>query len=138
MSQFVEGDTIKMKYQVKDTGIGISEEFLPHVFEAYEQQNAEISQTYGGTGLGMSIVKNLTEMIGGTVSVESNLGEGTEFTVLFNYLLADNSQDSIDAVELQNEIDGYEEEYKDISGMGNNPMVGASVAVAVAVQEACK
>lgn len=69
--------------QVKDTGIGINPEFLPHVFEYFQQEDATTTRKFGGLGLGLAIVRHLTELHGGTVQVDSpgqNLG--TIFTVL--------------------------------------------------------
>lgn len=76
----------------RDNGIGISPEFLPHVFEPFAQEHSESTNKYGGTGLGMSIVKNLVEIMGGKITVESKLGKGTTFTVLMPYLWSENQQ----------------------------------------------
>ena len=68
--------------QVKDTGIGISAEFLPHVFEYFRQENSTTTRTFGGLGLGLAIVRHLTELHGGTVRAESpGEGKGATFTV---------------------------------------------------------
>ena len=67
---------------VSDTGIGISPEFLPHVFERFRQADAGITRERGGLGLGLSIARQLTEMHGGTIDVSSaGLGQGTTFRV---------------------------------------------------------
>ncbi len=66
---------------VKDTGIGMSDEFQNHVFEPFERELSSTLSGTIGTGLGLSITKNLVELMGGTISVKSNLGEGSEFTV---------------------------------------------------------
>ena len=75
------GQSVRMTYVVRDTGIGMSKEFLPHIYDAYEQENASIHQRYGGSGLGMSIVKNLVEFMHGTVTVASEKDKGTTFTI---------------------------------------------------------
>ena len=67
---------------VEDTGIGISQEFLPYLFDEFTREHGLASEMAGGTGLGMPIVKKLVELMNGTVEVESKLGEGTRFTVL--------------------------------------------------------
>ena len=68
--------------QVKDTGKGIAREFLPHVFEYFRQEDSTTTRTFGGLGLGLAIVRHLTELHGGTVQVESpGEGEGATFTV---------------------------------------------------------
>ncbi|MCH3942254.1 MAG: ATP-binding protein [Atopobiaceae bacterium] len=75
-------------FTVTDTGIGMSPEFQRKVFEPYEQADASISQKYGGTGLGLAIVRNMVELMGGTVSVSSERGEGSAFTVALPYRVA--------------------------------------------------
>ncbi|MDD4851046.1 MAG: transporter substrate-binding domain-containing protein [Gemmiger sp.] len=69
------------RISVADTGIGMSKEFLPHIFDAFSQENTAATGNYTGTGLGLSIVKNLVEVMGGNVQVESELGKGTTITV---------------------------------------------------------
>ena len=64
---------------VKDTGIGMTPEQKSHIFESYKQADETISSRFGGTGLGLNITKQLTELMGGTIKVESKLGEGTIF-----------------------------------------------------------
>jgi len=67
---------------VRDRGVGIPRDFLPHVFEAFRQAEASSTRTYGGLGLGLAIVKSFAELHGGSVSVESaGEGEGATFTV---------------------------------------------------------
>ncbi len=71
------------KYQivVKDTGIGMSQEFLQKVFEPYERETRFSARSISGTGLGMAITKNIITQMNGEISVESQLGEGSTFTV---------------------------------------------------------
>ncbi len=68
-------------FQVKDTGIGMSEEFLEHIFEPFERERTSTVSGIQGTGLGMPITKNIVELMGGTIAVKSKKGEGTEFTI---------------------------------------------------------
>jgi signal transduction histidine kinase len=68
-------------YEVQDTGIGMSEEQLARVFEAFLQADSSIARRFGGTGLGMSITKRLAEMMGGDVKAASVQGVGTTFTL---------------------------------------------------------
>jgi PAS domain S-box-containing protein len=71
------------KIQVQDTGIGISAEFLPHVFEHFRQADSSSTRTYSGLGLGLAIVRYLVEQHGGTVRAESlGQGQGATFTVI--------------------------------------------------------
>lgn len=69
------------EFHVKDTGIGMSEEFLMHIFEPFERERTSTVSGIQGTGLGMPITKNIVEMMGGTIQVQSRKGEGTEFIV---------------------------------------------------------
>ena len=66
---------------VEDTGIGISEEFLPHIFEEFSREETSTVSHIQGTGLGMSIVKKLVDLMDGTIEVTSKLGEGSKFIV---------------------------------------------------------
>ncbi|MDO4854120.1 MAG: ATP-binding protein [Coriobacteriia bacterium] len=75
------GDTVTIQFICRDTGIGMSEEFLQHLFDPFSQENEAPRSEYGGTGLGMSIVKNIVDAMGGTLSVESEKGIGTTFEV---------------------------------------------------------
>ncbi|MCG8352260.1 MAG: PAS domain-containing protein [Chloroflexales bacterium] len=69
--------------RVKDTGIGIEAAFLPHVFDAFRQESTELGYSYGGSGLGLTIVKQLAEKMNGHVTVQSEQGQGSCFTVSF-------------------------------------------------------
>jgi PAS domain S-box-containing protein len=68
--------------KIKDTGIGISPEFLGRIFEAFEQESTGISRNFEGSGLGLAIVKRYIDKIGGEINVESIKNSGTEFTLL--------------------------------------------------------
>ena len=68
-------------FTVTDTGIGMSEDFLPHIFDAFAQEDASNTSKYGNSGLGMAITKNIVEMMNGNIRVESEKGKGTVFTV---------------------------------------------------------
>ena len=71
----------RLTFRVEDNGIGMSEEFLDHLFTPFEQEDGSVSRKYGGTGLGMAITKNLVSLLGGTIHVKSKQGEGTVFKV---------------------------------------------------------
>lgn len=70
-----------LKFSVKDTGIGMSQEQINQLFVPFEQGDSSINRRFGGTGLGLSIVKNLSELMNGNVQVESTVNEGSTFTV---------------------------------------------------------
>lgn len=74
-------DVANIQIVVKDTGIGMDPGFIQHVFEPFERERNDYTVFTEGTGLGMAITKNLVELMGGTISVRSELGQGTEFMV---------------------------------------------------------
>ena len=76
-----ENGLAHMRFVVNDTGVGISEEFQKVMFEPFEQETTGITTPYGGTGLGLAITKNLVELMGGSISANSIMGVGTEFSV---------------------------------------------------------
>ena len=76
-----DGKTAVIETTVRDTGIGMSEEFQKHLFEPFQQENASARTKYGGTGLGMSIAKSIVEKMNGTISCESKKDVGTTFVV---------------------------------------------------------
>ena len=77
------------EFSIKDTGIGMSSEFLGHVFDTFAREQSATVSGIQGTGLGMSITKNIVEMMGGTIEVESEEGKGSKFTVTLTLRLAD-------------------------------------------------
>jgi CheY-like chemotaxis protein len=70
---------VAIRFEVSDTGIGIANEDIERLFESFTQADASISRRYGGTGLGLAISKRLVELMGGDMTCESKLGEGTMF-----------------------------------------------------------
>ncbi len=68
-----------LKFSISDTGIGISDEHLEHIFDSFKQAEHSTFAKYGGSGLGLSIVKRIIENLGGSITVTSKLGEGTTF-----------------------------------------------------------
>ena len=71
----------RIRFVMKDTGVGMDKEYIPKIFDAFSQENEGTSNKYGSTGLGMAITKNIVEMMDGDISVESEKGVGSEFTV---------------------------------------------------------
>lgn len=81
IKQFEDKTYSQYQIVVKDTGIGMSEEFLEHIFEPYARETTFCSKQVAGTGLGMPIVKNLVTQMSGQIHVDSKLGEGSTFTI---------------------------------------------------------
>ncbi len=93
---------------VKDTGIGISKDFLPYIFDSFAREKSVTDSKIVGTGLGMGIVKRLVELMGGTISVESELGKGTavSFTIPHKIAEAPTETEHIDTVIDSNAFEG--------------------------------
>ena len=78
-------DRMRLRFTVSDTGTGMSGKFLDRLFVPFEQENLGAGQTLGDTGLGMPITKNLVTLMGGTITVKSEVGKGTVFTVELDF-----------------------------------------------------
>jgi len=76
-----KGDTHGVHFSITDTGIGIDEDKLDHIFVPFEQAELSTTRKFGGTGLGLSIVKKLVDLMGGAISVESQIGQGAKFDI---------------------------------------------------------
>lgn len=85
----VAADAHRVSVEVRDTGIGIAPEFVPRLFTEFEQASSGVSRTHEGAGLGLSIVRQLVERMGGTIAVESEMGTGSAFLVSFPRLGAE-------------------------------------------------
>ena len=79
------------EFAIRDTGIGMSSEFIEHIFEPFERESTTVQSGIEGTGLGMAITKNIVEMMGGTIQVRSEKGVGTEFVIRLDLRLQENS-----------------------------------------------
>ena len=101
-----EGNKYRYRFIVRDTGIGIGEDYLPHIFESFTREEKTTVNRIQGTGLGLAITARVVELMGGTISVKSTLGEGSEFTVVLE----------LEALETGNEDTESENGAIDLSG----------------------
>ncbi len=90
------------EFCIRDTGFGMSEEFVEHIFEPFEREHSSTINKVQGTGLGMAITKNIVDMMNGSISVKSKLGVGSEFTVSFTFRLCADSKEDPSIPELKN------------------------------------
>ncbi len=89
-----------LRFTIRDTGIGISKEFLPRIFDAFSQEDSSLTSQFGSTGLGMPITKSIVELMNGHIEVESEKGVGTTFTVTITLMQADRKTSEADEFEL--------------------------------------
>ncbi len=90
------------EFCIKDNGIGMSEEFVSHIFEPFEREESTTNSGIQGTGLGMAITKNIVNMMNGTIEVKSEQGVGTEFIVSFTFRICTKEREPQDIPELKN------------------------------------
>ena len=83
-----ENGYMRNRITIRDTGCGMSQEFLSRIYEPFSQEQNRYSERYAGSGLGMPIVKRLVELMDGSISIKSELGEGTEITLLLDFEIA--------------------------------------------------
>ena len=90
-------------FEVADTGIGISDEFMPHLFDTFAQEDESTTSKYGSSGLGMAITKNIVEMMNGNIDVKTKKGEGTTFYITVTLSDVDKHEKSSGDVEINPE-----------------------------------
>ena len=101
-----------LKFMIKDTGIGMSEDYIPKIFDAFSRENDSAQNQYGSTGLGMAITKGIVDLLNGQISVESTKGVGTAFTVVITLTQAATdvahspAQETIEALLRTTELNG--------------------------------
>ena len=101
---YLSEENVQFSIEIKDNGIGISEEFMPHLFEPFMQERTEETADIGGTGLGLAIVKSLVELMQGTIRVESVLNEGTTFMVTLNFKRVKHADAKMDETEVSYKV----------------------------------
>ncbi len=90
------------EFTIRDNGVGMSEEFVEHIFEPFERESNSTISGIQGTGLGMAITKNIVDMMNGTIEVKSELGVGSTFTVTFTFQIREHEKEEQDIPELKN------------------------------------
>ncbi|QLG47189.1 response regulator [Costertonia aggregata] len=90
-----DDEEVSVYFEVKDTGIGISKDFQKNIFESFEQGSIQINREYGGTGLGLTIVKSLLGLFGSKIEVDSEPGKGSSFFFTLNLKYKDGVMDDI-------------------------------------------
>lgn len=85
-----DGNRYFIRFDVCDSGIGISPDYVEKIFESFTQAGTDVARKFGGTGLGLTISKQLVDLMGGTINVKSQLGKGTDFTVIIPLVESDN------------------------------------------------
>ncbi len=83
------GKRSTLRFTISDTGVGIADDYLPHIFDPFSQEDSSATNKYGSSGLGLAITKNIVEMMNGNIKAESKKGEGTVFTVTVTLAASD-------------------------------------------------
>ncbi len=92
---------VTLRFTIADTGIGMSREYLPKIFDTFSQEDSSSTSRYGSTGLGMPITKSIVELMNGAIDVQSEKGVGTTFTVTVTLDEADRAEEEAEAGDLQ-------------------------------------
>lgn len=103
----IEENTVTYQWHISDTGIGMSEEFIDHIYEPFVQEHSEDRGEYHGTGLGMAIVKGLVDQMKGTIEISSEKGVGTTFIITIPFEIAEKPEESINLEEVNADISGF-------------------------------
>ena len=108
----VEENIVTYQWIIRDTGVGMSQEFVQHIFDPFAQERTDARSVYNGTGLGMAIVKSLVDQMKGNIEVRSEEGVGSEFTITLPFQIAEKQE----IPETLPEKEAEEMCQKDISG----------------------
>lgn len=127
----LESDTegvARIRCIVADSGIGMSKEFLPHLFDSFSREKTVTENKIVGTGLGMGIVKKLVEMMNGTIDVDSEQGKGTTITVIVNLRIAPSNDIAADNVVVTDDASQMNFEGKRVL-LAEDNIINASIAM---------
>ena len=89
----IKDGVVTYRWTIRDTGIGMNQEFLKHIFDPFAQERSDARSVYNGTGLGMSIVKSLVDHMGGTIEISSEEGVGSIFVITLPFEIAESLQE---------------------------------------------
>lgn len=135
-----EGMISHDKMVIRDTGIGMSEDFIKNrIFKPFSQERNEVTGQYAGSGLGLSIVKSLVELMGGSIEVESQIGVGTAFTIYLDFERVDEAEAKDEQVNLKQE---KEDTFEKLKGkkilLAEDHPVNADIARRLLEKEKCE
>lgn len=135
-----EGMISHDKMVIRDTGIGMSEDFIKNrIFKPFSQERNEVTGQYAGSGLGLSIVKSLVELMGGSIEVESQIGVETAFTIYLDFERVDEAEAKDEQVNLKQE---KEDTFEKLKGkkilLAEDHPVNADIARRLLEKEKCE
>jgi signal transduction histidine kinase/CheY-like chemotaxis protein len=135
-----EPDTVRLVYRVADTGMGMSEEFMEHMYESFSRQTDSRVNKVQGTGLGLAITKQMVDLMGGEIECQSKLGEGTTFTVTLDVPIAeheteDMALESVDVLVVDDDEALLQTAQQALSSLGTRVEVASSGAKALEMVE---
>ena len=118
-----------LRFTIKDTGAGISKEFLPKIFDTFSQENSSAENRYGSTGLGMAITKRLVDLMNGEIAVESEKGVGTTFMVTVTLTEADENAEIKNTAKTKSEGAAAPEESATVELSGRRVLLAEDMPV---------
>lgn len=122
-----------LRFTIEDTGIGMSKEFLPKLFETFSQEDSTVTNRYGSSGLGMPITKNMVELMNGNIEVESEKGVGSKFAVTVT--LEESTRTSSNKEENSEKDKPSKEEHVDLKGLkvllAEDMMINAEITMMI-------
>ena len=105
----IENRIVTYRWTITDTGVGMNEEFVEHVFDSFVQEHSDARTVYNGVGLGMSIVKKIIDKMGGTIEVTGKEGEGSAFVITLPFEIVEK--------EVEEETGTREQNHLEIAGL---------------------